>query len=191
MICGGSGRRGELSSGRDRQGEGAEEQRFGERRGEGEEGGARARAILCHPCAAPSAVRTPQPAGLSGRSALWRRAGGGQELTSRDAYPPPGKRGPAPRQNREATGGVCQLTVSSFARSVSRPTAASPGLEGQSLRPLRLQAHTARRAPAPSPPHTASPGAQPQPGSDSPQQPGVRTPQLRALQRATAPEAAL
>lgn len=80
---------------------------------------------------------------------------GGQRLTSRGARAPPGKGRPAARPDREAAGSVSQLTVSSFARSVSRPTAASPGPGGP------VAPACAAAAPRPEP----APRGQPRPPS--------------------------
>ena len=71
---GGCRRCGDRSSGRGRQGEGAEATEVGREREEGkEEGGSTSQGeTLSLPCAAPSAVHSLQPAGLSGRSARGR-----------------------------------------------------------------------------------------------------------------------
>ncbi|XP_013377751.1 PREDICTED: serine/arginine repetitive matrix protein 1-like, partial [Chinchilla lanigera] len=123
-----------------------------------------------------------------GRGPLGQRAEGTEgrwELISSGARP--SSRREEPRrchQNREVAGGVCRSTVPSLARSVSRPAAASPGPGGPAVpasaakgtsyawRPTHKHAtHRQHHSPAATRLRLPAP-------------PGVRTPQLQALQRA-------
>lgn len=108
---------------------------------------------------------------------------GGQQPTSRGSTLPRAtgshRRGD---RSREDAGGDGQLTVSSFARSVSRLPAASRR-PGGAFAPASAALHAG--FPPPRPPRAAGPGAPPPlPDSDCPRPPGIRTPQLRALLRA-------